>query len=41
MNGIGLKNIKKVANKYNGLVNINTYKNIFEIDIILFTDSNN
>ena len=40
MNGIGLKNIKKVANKYNGLVNINTYKNIFEIDIILFTNSN-
>lgn len=40
MNGIGLKNVQKVANKYNGLINISTTKNIFEIDIMLFIDDN-
>ena len=35
---VKIKNIKKVANKYNGLVNINTYKNILflcQIQILL------
>lgn len=36
LHGLGLKNIEKVANKYNGIINYTSENNIFSIDIILY-----
>ena len=40
-NSLGLKNIEKVANKYNGIIKHTIENNIFSIDIILYFNSMN
>ncbi len=36
MHGIGLQNIRDIVNKYDGAIKIDTTKNLFKIDIILY-----
>lgn len=38
LHGIGLNNIKKIVNKYNGIMNIDYTNNEFKVDIMLYLD---